>query len=193
MPRAGLSTAAVVDMAVRVVDDFGLDALTLAAVAGRFGVAPPSLYKHVDGLRALGAAVAVRATTELADALADAVGGHSGQEALRALATAYREYARSYPQRYAATQRAPEPGDQAHLAAATRAVRAVEAALRGYGLAGDDAVHAIRVVRSGLHGFTSLEGGDGFGMPQNIETTFARLVDALDLVLRTWTAEERES
>jgi len=43
MPRAGLSTSAVVDTALAVVDGEGADGLTLAAVAGRHGVAPPSL------------------------------------------------------------------------------------------------------------------------------------------------------
>lgn len=39
MPRAGLSPEAVVDAAVAVVDAGGPGALTLAAVAGRAGVA----------------------------------------------------------------------------------------------------------------------------------------------------------
>lgn len=186
MPRAGLSTGAVVDMAVRVVDESGLQALTLAAVAGRCGVATPSLYKHLDGLGALRVAVSARATQELADRLSDAVAGRSGRDALVSLAHAYREYARAYPQRYVATQRAPSAKDAAHLAAAARAVRAVEAALLGYDLRGAEAIHAIRVVRSALHGFASLESGGGFGLPQDVDQTFDRLVQALDGALRQW-------
>lgn len=50
-----------------------------------------------------------------------------------------------------------------HLAAAAHAVEAVFAALRGYGLDGDEAVDATRVARSSLHGFVSLEIDGGLG------------------------------
>jgi AcrR family transcriptional regulator len=49
-PRAGLTTEAVVTLALEVVDESGPEALTLAKVAERAGVAAPSLYKHVKGL-----------------------------------------------------------------------------------------------------------------------------------------------
>ena len=46
-------------------------------------------------------------------------------------------------------------------AAAKGAVDVVLAVLRGYGLEGDDAIHAARAVRSALHGFVALEAGAG--------------------------------
>jgi len=54
MPRAGLSSDAVVAIPLDVVDGEGPAALTLAAVAVRAGVATPSLYKHVASLAGLG-------------------------------------------------------------------------------------------------------------------------------------------
>lgn len=186
MPRAGLSTAAVVDVALELVDEHGLDALTLSAVAQRAGVATPSLYKHIRSLDALMQHVSVIATAEIADALADAAAGRSGFDAVRAVATAYRRYALDHPDRYPATQRVPDPADPAHLAAAERAVHSVFAVLHGYGIDGDEAVHATRFVRSVLHGFISLEVNGGFGLPQEIDVTFDRLVDSLDVALRAW-------
>ena len=61
MPRAGLSTDAVVDVALALVDEKGLDALSLAAVADRAGVAAPSLYKHVGSLADLRDLMAIKA------------------------------------------------------------------------------------------------------------------------------------
>ena len=66
MPRAGLSTASVVDAAVELVDERRRGVLTLAAVASRTGVATPSLYKHVRNLEALQQKVSARVTAELA-------------------------------------------------------------------------------------------------------------------------------
>jgi AcrR family transcriptional regulator len=186
MPRAGLSTASVVNAAVELVDERRAGVLTLAAVANRTGVATPSLYKHVRNLEALQQKVSAFVTAELAHALSTAIAGRSGQEALQFLARAYREYALAHPGRYPLTQRVPDPDDPVHVAAGEQAVQAVFAALRGYGLRGDEAIHATRVVRSAVHGFVSLEVDGGFGLPQDVEGSFERLVSALHVSLSSW-------
>jgi hypothetical protein len=66
------------------------------------------------------------------------------------------------------------------LAAAGAAVDVVVAVLRGYGLDGEEAIHATRIVRSALHGFAALETDEGFGIPLDLDATFARLVAVLD-------------
>lgn len=186
MPRAGLSTASVVDAAVGLVDEHGAGAVSLAAVAARTGVAAPSLYKHVRNLEALQQKVSARATAELAQLLSTAVAGRSGEQALRAAATAYRNYALEHPGRYPLTQRVPDPNDPQHVAAGALAVQSLVAALRDYGLEGDEAIHATRMVRSALHGFVSLEVDGGFGMPQQISASFDRLVAGLAVSLSEW-------
>jgi AcrR family transcriptional regulator len=120
VPRAGLTPEVVVAEAAKVADASGYDRLTLAAVAQRFGVAVPSLYKHVAGLDALHREVAIRGIRELGDALAVAVRGGE-DERLLAIAHAYRAYARSHPGRYAATLRAPDP-DDSEAGSASRAL-----------------------------------------------------------------------
>lgn len=186
MARAGLSTASVVNVAVELVDELGAGALTLAAVAGRTGVAPPSLYKHVRNLEALQQKVSARATAELAQILTRSVAGRSAEEALRCLAHAYRDYALAHPSLYRLTQRVPDVGDPDHVAAGEQAVQAVSAALSGYGLEGDEAIHATRVARSALHGFVALEIDGGFALRQDVGLSFERLVSALHVSLAGW-------
>ena len=186
MPRPRLSTASVVSAALELVDEQGSGDLTLAAVARRTGVATPSLYKHVRSLEALQQKISARVTAELASALSTAVAGRSGPDAVQSLALAYRDYALSYPRRYPLTQRLPDAQDPEHVAAAELAVQTVFAALRGYGLSGDEAIHATRVARSALHGFVSLEVNGGFGLPQDVGRSFERLVSALQVALKDW-------
>jgi len=190
MPRAGLSTTAVVAAAADIADAEGLDRLTLARVAAAAGVRTPSLYNHVESLDDVRRRVALLALRDLADALRDAAVGRAGDDALVAMADAYRAYARRHPGRYAATQRAPAEGDEEMRAAAKGAVDVVLAILRGYGLEGDDAIHAARAVRSALHGFVALETGGGFGIPVDLDESYARMVRALARGLRdapvTW-------
>jgi AcrR family transcriptional regulator len=180
MARAGLTPKAVVDAAATVADADGLEALSLARVAEAVAVRTPSLYAHVGGLEDLRRRLGVRGARELGTVLRDAAVGRARGDALRAAAAAYRAYAREHPGTYAAAQRAPDPDDDEARAAGAAAVDVVFALLAGYGLEGSDAVHAARAVRSALHGFVSLEAARGFGLPEEVDESFARLVDLLD-------------
>jgi AcrR family transcriptional regulator len=175
----GLDAARVVEEAADIADAEGLEAVTLARVAGALGVRAPSLYNHVDGRTDLLRAIAVLAVRELAAALREAAVGRSGAPALAAAAAAYRAYARAHPGRYAATLAAPTRGDEEHRAAASEAVDVLLAVLRAWDLEGDDAIHAVRAFRSALHGFVTLEAADGFGMAVDVDASFERLVATL--------------
>jgi AcrR family transcriptional regulator len=179
MPRAGLSAERVVQEAEVLADEVGLGQVTLAALAERFGVRQPSLYKHVDGIDAVRHAISVRAKRELADVLGRAAVGRSGQDAVIAIASAYRAWALKHPGRYAATVRAPLVGDAEDEAASLAAVGVVTDVLDGYGLSGEDAIDATRALRSALHGFLALEAASGFGLPVDIDRSFQRMVLAV--------------
>jgi hypothetical protein len=49
--------------------------------------------------------------------------------------------------------------------------------MASFGLQGEDALHAVRALRSLVHGFTTLEVSGGFGMPLDLDESFRRLVD----------------
>jgi AcrR family transcriptional regulator len=184
VPRVGLSTASVVGAAADLADREGLDGLTLAGIASAVGVRTPSLYNHVQSLDDVRRRLALRGTQELTEVLRDAAVGRAGDDALIAMAHAYRSYAQRHPGRYAAAQRAPDEADAELAGAAGAAVAVLLAILRGYGLQGDDAIHAARAVRSALHGFVSLEASGGFGLPVDLDASFERMVRALAQGLR---------
>lgn len=179
MARAGLTEDRVVTEAERIADEVGLSQLTLAALAGNLGVRQPSLYKHIDGMDALHRSIALRAKRELTDVLGRAAVGRARGDAIRAIADAYRTWAVEHPGRYAATTRAPIPGDAEDEAAANAVVNVVLDVLAGYHLSGDSAIDATRTMRSALHGFVSLETNDGFGLPVSLDGSYAFLVDSL--------------
>jgi hypothetical protein len=52
----------------------------------------------------------------------------------------------------------------------------VFAALRGYGLTDSETVHAARCLRTVAHGFASLEANGGFGLPEDLDQTYAQLI-----------------
>lgn len=180
MPRVGLDTDAVVCAAAELADTEGLDAVTLARLAQRLGVRAPSLYAHIGGLDDLRERLGARGARELSSALQVAAVGRSGGDALLRIGQAYRAYAHEHPGTYAAVQRAPRTDDDVSAAAAAQLVEIILAVLHGYGLQADEAIHAARVVRSALHGFVTLEAGDGFRIPIALDESFARLIGVLD-------------
>jgi len=181
VPRAGLTTAAVTDAGAALADETGLTQLSMGAVADRLCVKTPSLYKHVSGLADLLHRIAVLATTELGDAIRDATQGRAGSDALAAAADAMRRYVTDHPGRYAATVGAQPIGPGDPLAAAgERSLSAFAAVLHGYRLGPDQEVHALRALRSMLHGFISLEVAGGFQYATDVSASFTWMTELLD-------------
>jgi AcrR family transcriptional regulator len=181
---AGLTPERVVAVAAELADQHGLGSLTLAQVAGRLGVKLPSLYNHVDGLTGLQRAIAALALAELRTALAEAAIGRAGDDAVHAVADAYRAYVLAYPGRYATIVRAPSPTDDTLQALSQSLVDVVVTVLAPYGLGDDDAIHAVRGLRSLAHGFASIEASGGFGIALDRDESFRRLVSAYVAGLR---------
>ena len=175
--KAGVGEDDVIEAAARIADVQGMEAVTLASVAGALGIRSPSLYAHVDGLDGLRRRLALRAAAAIAEALRDAAAGHTGTDALEAIAHAYRAFAHAHPGWYAAAQRAVRPGedDELYEALAAAAMPAIEA-LASLGLPPEETIHRTRAFRAALHGFVTLEQVGGFGRPESVDDSFRRLV-----------------
>lgn len=187
----GIDQARVVAVAADLADAHGLEALTLAQVAAQLSIRLPSLYNHVDGMAGLRRALALLAVRELAECISSATIGKSEDQAVLALGQAYRAYVLAHPGRYAASVRAPSSEDHDLVAASTRVVEIVLAVLAPYGLSDDDAIHAVRGLRSIAHGFATIESSGGFGMALNRDESFQQLVAAYVTGLRARRASDR--
>ncbi len=174
--RVGLDQATVVEAAAKLVDEEGIEQLTLVRLAEKLGVRTPSLYNHVAGLPGLKRYLALYCLRDLLDRILHATVGKSRTEAIVALANAYRAYARDTPGRYAFTLQAPDLGDQELQAIAQQIVDVLRAVLAPYRLSEEEAIHAIRGLRSLVHGFSSLEAAGGFGMPVDLDASFHWLI-----------------
>lgn len=176
--KAGVDLEAVVDTAAAIADQQGLAAATLASVAERLGIRPPSLYAHVAGLAGLRRHLTLRAGRDLAHTLETAAAGDHGAAALHAVAAAYRSWARTHPGLYAVLLPAPRPGVDPELDAALHLpVAAVARPLTELGATPSDVVPLVRTLRATLHGFVTLEQAGGFALPDDIDASFHIAVD----------------
>ena len=187
MPRAGLTPAAVTEAAADLVDEIGFDQLSMGLLADRLGIKTPSLYKHVTSQAELAHRIGVLAMIELGDAIRDAIQGLAGTDALAAGAQAMRTYVKQHPGRYAAGDAAARPtGPDDPLVAATKRVMASWAAmLRGYWIDPGQEIHAMRMLRSILHGFATMEAAGGFQIATDVDDSFSWIIDFLDRGLRS--------
>lgn len=95
--HAKLSRDGIVDAALALVDEDGLEALSMRRLAARLGVEAMSLYNHIDGKAALLDALVERliVATEV-----DFPEGEPWTEALMRMATAVRALAHAHPRAY---------------------------------------------------------------------------------------------
>lgn len=188
--RAGLDRAAVVEAAAKLVDEEGIEQLSLGHLAERLGIRTPSLYNHVAGLPGLRHELAIYSARDLLAHLTRATIGKSRGDAILALADAYRAYARQYPGRYQFTLQAPPADDTQMSALSEELVNVMWAILRPYHLSDETTVHAIRSMRSIVHGFVSLEVAGGFAMPIQLDDSFHWLINLYIAGLQTLTPEQ---
>jgi AcrR family transcriptional regulator len=180
--RTRLTKMAVVQAAAELINDEGADALSLNRLAEKLDIRTPSLYNHIDGLSGLRRDLAVMNASQLADCLSEAAIGKSGMELFMAVAQAFREYVKKYPGLYLSTLRSSgkqETRDEKLVYEEERAIKVGLVVIASLGLQGEDAIHALRAFRSTVHGFATLEVAGGFGLPEDCEESFRRLVQSL--------------
>lgn len=181
MPRAGLGSASVTGAGAALADEVGFPRLSMGLVADRLGVKTPSLYKHVGGQADLAHRIAVLAADELGEAMGDAVRGRAGSQALAAAAAALRTYVTHHPGRYDALNSARPTGpDDPLVAARQRVLAPLAAVLHGYHLPEAQKIPALRMLRSVLHGYVTLEASAGFQLDTDVDDSFAWVVDFVD-------------
>jgi AcrR family transcriptional regulator len=186
VPRAGLDRTAVTVAAADLADEVGFTGLSMGLLAERLGVKTPSLYKHVTSQADLAHRIAVLAMNEFADAIRDAIQGRAGREALVAGAHAMRAWVLRHPGRYAAANLAGVTGpDDPFIPAVQRVLDSWAAMLHGYGLDPGQEIHALRMLRSILHGFATLEAVGSFQIAADVDDSFSWMIDFIDHGLRS--------
>ena len=180
--RTRLTKTVVVHAAAELLNEEGTAALSLNRLAEKLDIRTPSLYNHVDGLPGLQRELAVMNARLLADRLSAAAIGRSGTELFMDVAQAFREYVKEYPGLYMSTLRSSgkqEIRDESLIHEEERALKIGFAVMASLGLQGEEAVHALRAFRSMVHGFVTLEVAGGFGLPEDCDKSFRRMVDTL--------------
>lgn len=185
-PRIGIGKQAVIEAAAELSDEIGLEQISIALVAKKLGVKPPSMYNYFDGLESLRRDLQILGLSVLTDRLTQSAVGKSGFDLLHAVASAQKDMAVDRPGLYASSVAANVPGDEVLNAEWLGPVRIFQAVIRSYGIEGDEASHAMRMLRTSVHGFALVNSIDGFRLGAPAVDTFERLVASIHLSLSDW-------
>ncbi|MBE5102264.1 TetR/AcrR family transcriptional regulator [Priestia aryabhattai] len=184
-PRLGLDLDTILQASTKMADTQGLDEVTLASLAKKLNIRPPSLYNHINGLPALRKKLAIYGYEQLHKILTRATVGRSKDNAVRALGEAYVGFVRNHPGLYEAMLRSPDSEDLDLKRVQNETVDIVIQVLNEYHLGEDRTLHATRGLRSILHGFASLEQNKGFGLPLDLDISLRLLIDTFLAGIRT--------
>ncbi|PEL11159.1 TetR/AcrR family transcriptional regulator [Bacillus sp. AFS017336] len=163
-PRIGLNFNELLRASIKIVDTEGWEALTISYLAKKLTIQPPSIYNHVKNLDELKNSVALYAITQLYEQLKEAVHHQRNEKAIFALAFAYLNYARTHPGLYKATLSPSQTPEDEYHQTANKILNLIYEIMKPYHLTDIEQIHAVRGLRSLLHGFVSLEKSEGFGI-----------------------------
>lgn len=175
---ARTSLDAIVRAGRDVLEEDGLEGLTMSRVARMVGVRPPSLYKHVGGRGALVRLIAETVFADLGEALERAASTGNPAADLRAIAVAFRAFAHAQPRAYGllfgALPDAWRPGPDAYqpsLAVLFRVVSGLVEPARE--------LEAARTLVAWSHGFVSMELAGAFQLGGDVDEAFGYGIEAL--------------
>jgi AcrR family transcriptional regulator len=97
---AKISRAAIVQIALKMIEEGGTEDPSLRAIARRLNVATNALYNYFPDRAELNAAIAVAGSRKMLSALKRAVAGAKGREVLNRFSKAFLRFARTHPALY---------------------------------------------------------------------------------------------
>lgn len=157
MYHKGLTKGIILQNAIKIIEDTGIKGFTMKLLADTLGVKTASLYKHYDNLDALITEVGLYALNTQHTKMMQAIGRKERDEAVIALAQAYRKFAKKHHALYALIMEIPTSENEILQTAVSMVTEPVVKVLKPFSLEENRMKHLQRVFRAILHGFINQE------------------------------------
>lgn len=174
--KRNLSRDVILQTAVELAEGQGLDQLTIQRLANALGVKPASLYNHIEGFDDVRGHLATLSIRQLHEAFLHAAAGKARDDAVLAIALAYRQFAAEHPELYRAFIRSASLKSAKPDESYVKAGRVVRQVLGAYRFSEEELTHLSRSMRSALHGFISLEAAGFFQGEASNDESFLHMV-----------------
>ncbi len=180
MFHKGLNKELLIEASKQLIEENGIAAFSMRALAERLGVKTASLYAHIESMDALFTEVGLSALNSQKAAQLSAIEGKDGDAAVLALAESYRAFAKAHAALYQLIMQMPMGRDETLRAAAAMTAEPSMQVLRSYPIPDDRRMHWQRVLRGVMHGFVSQESSGYFShYPVELEESYRLAVQCV--------------
>jgi AcrR family transcriptional regulator len=179
MPRVGLDRSKIIQAAITIANEHGIEHVTIASLAKNLGVRPPSLYNHFDSLLEIRMQIAREGMQKLEETLLRSVAGKSGEDAILHFSKQYLSFANDHPGLYEATIQPMNIPDKVGEETSKNMIDLLIQLLATFSLEEQQALHLVRGLRSIVHGFATLQRAGGFQMNFDVEDSLLYTIQIL--------------
>ena len=165
MARKGLTRELIIETAISIVEEEGYNNLSMRNLAKRLDVKAASLYNHIKSTEDLNSEICIKIVDDFFNAQKAAMEGKSPQEAILALANAYRKLAREKQKFYEIIVMLPNSTNEALYEKRKSLFFIVMEAVGKFNLTEEQKLFWQRNLRVTVHGFVSLENAGYFTLP----------------------------
>lgn len=162
----------IIAVTVDILNKQGVAGVSLKEVAEQLKIKPPSLYNHIKNREELLALVAAFSLESFYYSLLTASAGVQKKEALFVMAEAYQKFALAFPGQYELIQSQSYWKNTSAETISDQIVGLQQKILATLALPQEEQIHFIRLLRSYLHGFSSLTTKKSFQLQEDIEESF---------------------
>lgn len=169
----GLNKEVLIKTSKELIEENGMSAFSMRALAEKLGVKTASLYAHIKSMDALFTEVGLSALNDQKTAQLAAIEGKDGDAAVFALAESYRTFAKNHAALYQFIMQMPMSKDETLQTAAVMTAEPSLQVLQGCSISGERRMHWQRVLRGVMHGFVSQEASGYFShYPVDLEESY---------------------
>jgi AcrR family transcriptional regulator len=184
MGRKGLNCDIIMTAATELIEGKGHDHFSLNQLAKKLDVKPSSLYKHINGIEHINTTIGIRAIKAMIQSIENAIKNKITDEAIIALAIAYRTFAKENPELYKVILSLPMADNAILVESAPTTIEPIMTILRMYNLSEQQQMHWQRILRSIMHGFVSMESARFFSrFPAEKEETYCIAINGFIVAL----------
>lgn len=175
--KVKISQALIVDVALDIAKESGIDMVTMANIARKLQIKPPSLYNHFSSLHEIKQDMAYKAQSLLVNYLNEQLQHIETDKMLNAFVLTYYRFACENPGFYEASIIALDSSIGQKVLPSSELIAIITKVLHNYQLDDNALIHTIRALRSVLHGLIDLSNRGGFKLEVKVEDTLHYTVE----------------
>ena len=172
MSKNNINEEIIIETSAKLVNNIGLDNLSLKLIAKNLNIKSPSLYNHISSLEEIKEKLMLYGWKQMEEKIIDSTIGVSGYDALRNMCNAFYEYSTNNKGVFTAMLWYNKYKNEELNIATTKLFNIIFKILKPLNISEDNINHIIRTLRSFLEGFSLLVNNNAFGNPISIKDSF---------------------